>query len=157
MIAALSNKTGIVISGAQNKKAYNKEYHLLKRDEILERHRQYRQQNADRIREYGRRHYWENRDYYLQHASQYMKAHPEKAISYVAKRRMLSYHNGEYEVIDRNKVFERDQGVCWICELPISDKWELDHKIPLSRGGHHTYTNVAASHRSLHCNKAANN
>lgn len=51
-------------------------------------------------------------------------------------------------------VFERDEWICNICTQLIDrnlrgDSWwraTLDHIIPLSRGGTHTYDNVAAAH-----------
>ena len=58
------------------------------------------------------------------------------------------------------KVVARGHPACWICGEPIDytiptphpDSYELDHKIPLNRGGEHTLTNAAASHRR--CNRA---
>jgi 5-methylcytosine-specific restriction endonuclease McrA len=51
------------------------------------------------------------------------------------------------EYIDRTIVFERDEGICGICggEADASD-FHVDHVIPLSRGGEHTYTNVQVAH-----------
>lgn len=52
------------------------------------------------------------------------------------------------------EVFERDEWVCHICKNLINkhlrgDNWwraTLDHVLPLSRGGTHTWDNVAAAH-----------
>lgn len=48
--------------------------------------------------------------------------------------------------IDRDLILEVSGGVCYLCgwELDIDD-WQLEHIIPLSRGGKHAYHNVAAS------------
>lgn len=54
----------------------------------------------------------------------------------------------------------RGRPACWICGEPIDytlpsphpDRFELDHKVPLSKGGTHTLDNAAASHRR--CNRA---
>jgi len=55
------------------------------------------------------------------------------------------------EHIDRSIVWERDDGICGICHRAAeSAKWQLDHIIPLSRGGLHCYANVRVSHRA--CN-----
>lgn len=51
-------------------------------------------------------------------------------------------------------VFERDEWICNICKELIDrrlrgNSWmraTLDHIIPLSKGGAHTYDNVAAAH-----------
>lgn len=55
------------------------------------------------------------------------------------------------EVVDPEVVFERDGGICKICGLPIEDKFEIDHIIPLAQGGKHSYDNVRLSHVS--CNR----
>ncbi|QOY37053.1 HNH endonuclease [Anaerobacillus isosaccharinicus] len=64
----------------------------------------------------------------------------------------------EYEHIDVLEVFERDKWTCGICGDVVDDSLvypdtmsaSLDHIIPLSRGGSHTYENVQCSH--LKCN-----
>jgi 5-methylcytosine-specific restriction endonuclease McrA len=52
------------------------------------------------------------------------------------------------------EVFERDEWVCHLCGKLI-ERWRrgndwmratLDHVIPLSKGGAHTYDNVRAAH-----------
>ena len=55
-------------------------------------------------------------------------------------------------------VFERDGWICGICAEPVDRTLahpnprsaSLDHLVPLSRGGAHTYDNVRATH--LTCN-----
>lgn len=56
------------------------------------------------------------------------------------------------EKINRRDVFERDEGVCHICGDAVEfAAMEVDHVIPLSRGGQHSLANVSTSHRS--CNR----
>jgi len=65
----------------------------------------------------------------------------------VKRRRIKS--NSAFERIDRIKVFEKDNWVCYICGIltTTSKKYKpnratLDHIIPLTKGGSHTYDNV---------------
>lgn len=52
------------------------------------------------------------------------------------------------------EVFERDEWICHLCNELIDrhlrgESWwraTLDHVIPLSKGGTHTYDNVKAAH-----------
>jgi 5-methylcytosine-specific restriction endonuclease McrA len=75
------------------------------------------------------------------------------------KRRALVLA-GEPEEVDRLAVFERDHWTCGICSMPVmpSLKWphrecaSIDHIVPLSKGGSHTYTNVQCAHYG--CNSA---
>ena len=50
----------------------------------------------------------------------------------------------------------RDKGFCHICGRAVfHENWHLDHIIPLSRGGEHSYRNVAVSHPVCNIRKAA--
>lgn len=61
-----------------------------------------------------------------------------------------------WEKFTREAVFERDGWVCGICGDPVSPtatgpmKVSLDHIIPMSKGGGHTWDNVQCAH--LRCN-----
>lgn len=67
------------------------------------------------------------------------------------------------EKVDRNVVFERDNWRCHLCGKSISRRssWpdplspSIDHIVPLSMGGDHSYANIAAAHYS--CNAAKGN
>lgn len=57
------------------------------------------------------------------------------------------------ERIDRLAVYDRESGRCHICHRPVSRvRFHLEHLVPLSKGGEHTYSNVAIAHP--HCNQA---
>lgn len=63
-----------------------------------------------------------------------------------------------YEVIRRRRVYERDGWMCLLCRKPIKQgvivphplSATLDHIIPMSKGGPHTYANVQTAH--FRCN-----
>ena len=51
------------------------------------------------------------------------------------------------EAINYNKVILSADGKCQICFEPFEDgQIHIDHVIPLSRGGTHTYDNLHATH-----------
>jgi 5-methylcytosine-specific restriction endonuclease McrA len=64
------------------------------------------------------------------------------------------------ERLDPLAVFGRDGWICGICGREVSKRWKspdprsasLDHIVPLSQGGSHTWGNVQCSHRG--CNVA---
>lgn len=66
----------------------------------------------------------------------------------------------KHEVVFKQKVFERDEWKCQICGGPVDRTArpqtplhaELDHVVPLSRGGAHAYDNTQCTHRI--CNLA---
>jgi 5-methylcytosine-specific restriction endonuclease McrA len=63
-----------------------------------------------------------------------------------------------YEPVNRLTVFERDGWICQLCGKPTNPKAprthnsapSLDHRIPISLGGPHLYSNVQCAH--LKCN-----
>src|SRR2546429_9649506 len=93
--------TGIPVDHRQDRNAYNRAYHRLRREEIAARKRKYYLANADDMRAKGRDHYHRNRARYRAYAAQYAKDHPEKMVDYVARRRALAHGAERYDVIDR--------------------------------------------------------
>jgi hypothetical protein len=84
----------------------------------------------------------------------YGKTHRHRARKYGVR----------YELVNRTAVFERDGWRCQICgkDTPKNKRGsrypnapELDHRIPLSRGGTHTYDNVQCACRSCNSLKGA--
>jgi 5-methylcytosine-specific restriction endonuclease McrA len=58
--------------------------------------------------------------------------------------------------VDRERVAARDGWRCGICGgLVTRETWSLDHIVPLSKGGEHTYENVQLAH--LGCNSRKGN
>lgn len=53
-------------------------------------------------------------------------------------------------------IYERDEGMCHICEehVPL-EEFEIDHIFPVSRGGSSDSSNLAVSHMRCNRRKAA--
>lgn len=88
-----------------------------------------------------------NKQYYQDHKEQFFARARLLNPGYNAVRRARELGNGSVEDIDRRAVWGRDEGCCRIklvCDgifVPF-DKMHLDHVIPLSKGGTHTWNNV---------------
>jgi 5-methylcytosine-specific restriction endonuclease McrA len=96
--------------------------------------RAWRQNNPEKQREATRRWRKENPDRIKQ----------LRRIAESARRaRKL---NQFVEKVDPQIVFDRDQGICGICILPIEGDFHVDHVIPLSKGGEHSYANTQSAH-----------
>jgi len=64
-------------------------------------------------------------------------------------RKRARYYGVPYEPVNRLKVFKRDKWKCKHCGIKVQSKVihqpntaHLDHIVPMSKGGPHTYTNV---------------
>lgn len=90
------------------------------------------------------------------------KANLEKTREYKRKHRALKYQTYA-EPINEKRVFIRDGWICQICHKKVNKRLKypnpmsssLDHIIPLSTGGTHTYDNVQLAH--LICNSSKYN
>ncbi len=79
------------------------------------------------------------------------KANAEKRADGCQQRR-VRIKGGVVEKIDRRAIYDRDNGECHLCGKHVPEKeMELDHLIPVSRGGDHVALNLRVSCRS--CNR----
>lgn len=60
------------------------------------------------------------------------------------------------EHVDPVIIYQRDEGLCGICRLPVSlNGMHIDHIIPLAKGGEHSYKNTQISHPVCNMKKHA--
>lgn len=101
----------------------------------------------------------------------WINANPEKWRSYqsnleasfYAARRRARQFNVYDEDVDPLRVYERDGWVCHICETLVypyftgldSRAPSMDHVIPLSKGGRHSYGNIKLAHVGCNSKKGA--
>ena len=114
---------------------------------MIEKSKIYRLNNPDKIK-----------------ASQkiYRQNNPDKIHAKSSKRRALE-KSAVVENVSRKIVYERDNGICGLCgeiidinhKSPHPKSLTLDHIIPLSKGGKHSYDNVQVAHYS--CNSSKGN
>ena len=141
------------------------------REKVLKKHAEYRRGYKESKADYFRTFYQQNKDrrkresieWYHANAERagqrqrvYAAAHPEQTRATgrrSANKRRAIKAKVFVESVDPQVVFTRDKGVCGICKHPVdpASKWEIDHMIPISKGGAHGYVNVQLSHRR--CNR----
>ncbi len=92
----------------------------------------------------------------VENAKAWAMAHPERAR--ILGRQSRATRRARQmamfiEHIDPSTVFDRDAGVCGICHEAVerNQQWEIDHIVPLSKGGAHSYANVQLAH--IRCNR----
>jgi 5-methylcytosine-specific restriction endonuclease McrA len=142
------------------------------REQSAEYRKRRKEANPDEFRE----HYAKNRELRKRQASEWYRKNTEYALerqkAYTAarpielrralgrrsraKRRAIE-KNVFVEVVDSRVVFDRDQGVCGICRelVEMTSQWEVDHIVPISKGGAHSYANVQLAHKKCNRSKGA--
>jgi 5-methylcytosine-specific restriction endonuclease McrA len=115
----------------------------------------YLEKHRERERARKRAYFEANRRAFYERSRAWVIANPERMLSHYATRR-ARVRNAFVEFVDREVVFERDRGVCGICGAPSDPaNWQLDHVVPLARGGEHSYANTQVSHPFCNQSKGA--
>ncbi len=131
-----------------------------------ERARRYHVENKEKKNAASRAHYYANREKMMEQSRQWKLEHPEewRAMSRDASRlRRARRRAVGWERIKAADIFERDGWRCQICGCETLREWEadnvwspeLDHIIPLARGGPHTRANTQLLCRRCNAHKAA--
>lgn len=156
----------------EKKKAYQKAYHLKwyakNREKKQQQIREWNLKNPGRQKEISRAWIKANPGKTSLYSKSYRVRHPERRERYrqdnkdkynaylrkwrkgpkfaaiVAKRRASL---AVAEVFDREEIWKRDGGYCYLCNSPVDqNNWHMDHVVPLSRGGDHAFDNCAVTH-----------
>jgi 5-methylcytosine-specific restriction endonuclease McrA len=138
----------------QAKNAGNRDWYYANRETIAERWRV--RQRTDP--EFARAAY--------ERAKAWAEANPERwaehrrkhVTSYRAKQR-----DNFIEAVSHREVYDRDGGICYLCgePIPLDVDWrdglafQVDHVVPVTRDGEHSYANVRATHRKCNRRKGA--
>lgn len=135
-----------------------------------EKQRVYRRANAERYQALNAAWYRANPEWNQAKAAAWRKANPEKSRANTAAWRRANPEKQRaqgadkrarkaaafVETVNHEAVFIRDGGVCQICDKFIGvAPWHIDHRIPLSKGGKHSYANCQLSHAICNQHKAA--
>jgi hypothetical protein len=145
---------------ADKMREYQRLYHQLHREEIRPVKRAWRIDHKEEINERNRHLRAENPEPFNRRNQAWIARNPEKYASLKraagSLRRARQKTNGPYEHIDALDVWTRDGGRCGICGRLVDPiEFEVDHIIPISRGGSHRMSNVQVAHRSCNRRKAA--
>lgn len=122
--------------------------------------KQYYAANKERRKHESQAWYHANADRALENRKVYVAANRDKARGWgrkSANTRRAILNQVFVEVVDPRVVFDRDRGVCGICASLVdpASPWEIDHVVPISKGGPHSYANVQLSHRACNRSKSA--
>ena len=116
-----------------------------------ETHRQYNRSwyysNPDRARRLARKYYHQSREKNVRRSVEYAKRNREKIRAYrrrnphigkasAARRRRLEMEaNGSHTAADIKAQHAAQKARCYWCKEKVGDRYQVDHVIPLSKGG----------------------
>jgi 5-methylcytosine-specific restriction endonuclease McrA len=126
---------------------------------LAERKKRYRKRHARKLKAEWAAYYEENRERILAQKAEYREENREAIYARRdwekheegLRRRRAKKLEAYVAAVVSDEIVKRDQGICGICSKPIMGKLELDHVIPLARGGTHEPDNVQLAHSS--CNR----
>lgn len=97
----------------------------------------------------------ENRDRHRELQDRWSAENPEAARVYQGIAAARKSGVRIVESVHPLVVLELDDGACGICGDDVDpDDFEIDHIIPRSKGGEHSYANVQVAHASCNLRKA---
>ena len=109
----------------------------------LAKHREWAAQNTDHVRGYGKAHWAKYRERGLELNRQWHERNPLSRRMREAKRRAAAGGRVECLVEDVERMMVSQGGLCFWTGDSLADGFEVDHIVPLSRGGKHELGNLA--------------
>jgi 5-methylcytosine-specific restriction endonuclease McrA len=142
---------------AENPEIYSardKKYYRQNSETIKERSREWYWKNLDRARENRRKTYDSDREAYIEKTRRWKRANRERAnqsdLQSIHRRRARLLSNGAYQISDKDlrRLYALP---CTYCgEL---ESIQLDHIVPIARGGSHSIGNLAPACRTCNASK----
>ncbi len=142
----------------EKQKLRYKRYRKIHKEQLIAYCKSWRKANRERLKASTKAYREANSGKRSLYQKSWRKDNREKVKGYIQSRRALKY-KAPFEPINDKRVFLRDGWICQICHKRVNKRFKhpnpmsasLDHIVPLSKGGTHTYANVQLTH--LKCNQ----
>lgn len=142
----------------------DKRYRKANREKIAEQKKQYYEANHEKVLERVKQYHQDNREKRLEQQKQYRKDNREKIKQYYQENRELyKVYSQKRRALKRNAAgnataadiqarFDYHGNRCYYCGC--DGKMQIEHRIPLSRGGTHHPANIVPACQSCNLSKA---
>lgn len=145
-------------------KLKRKLYYQEKKEEILEKIKQYRQDNLEKFKEKDRIYNLTNKEAIAQRRKKYLQSENGKNADFRGSMKRRSYkHKVSFRPIERTTILNRDNWECQMCGCKVHDRntghWNtpdkanIDHIIPISKGGNSEPDNLQVLCRTCNLSK----
>ena len=120
-----------------------KKYYAANREKEITRRQKWAAENKDRDAAYSRQYRKENKEAVAARVKACYKKRPEVYRTLRENRRArLKNADGSYTSSDIFRLMNEQGGKCNMCPVSLHDGYDVDHIIPLSRGGSNWATNL---------------
>jgi hypothetical protein len=138
-------------------RSYARKYYRADPEKDHARHRAYRKKNRKQVSLYEKLYYRRNKEQYekMRARQRLRRKRPEvaAAIRTTTQMRRAQLRAVRVERVADAIVFRRDDYICWLCACrcdPLASsragRPSIDHVIPISKGGEHSYENIRTAH-----------
>lgn len=135
--------TKIVRAKSDARKASRKAYYQAHYDEALSYAKEWYRSNPDKVRANSKSYYKTHRKEIIAAATKWNKAHPINGRLHGQRRRTrMAEQCGTLSRHDIELQYKNQRGRCWWCSVKLKGNYQIDHRIPLSRGGKHDKANI---------------
>lgn len=134
----------------------NRRYRAANPEKEHARHQRYYLQNRARVKAYQRN----NLHLWRKNTSNWKKRHPDRSrmlsrIRAHRRRDLISQSKEHYSPEDVDVQFRSQKGLCWWCSNPLDlEKFHIDHRIPLSKGGSDSIRNICCTCEACNLSKS---
>lgn len=129
-----------------------RKYYKENREALLEQKRLYYEANTEAMRQKSLNYRANNKEAVREKLRRYRKEHPEIFNHNQRVRRdRLKGAEGSYSLEDVRAKYAEQKGRCYWCIVPLLNTFDIDHIIPISRGGGNGPGNICCSCRD--CNR----
>lgn len=132
-----------------------KQYSIIKGLTRAEYYREYCKKNEEKIVKFQAEYRAKNREYFREAARRWRQNNPDKVRLDRSLKRARKANTRVEKYIRLSRLHNWESRLCGICGEYIEDKFDVDHIIPLTRGGEHSIKNLQLAHPF--CNRSKHN
>jgi 5-methylcytosine-specific restriction endonuclease McrA len=138
----------------EKRKQYNAKWEAENQERRAKRHKEWARENKETRNAYRQQWCKENADLIAswpskspEAQSEYMRQYRKRHREVLLMRNRINQHQRRaglgYTKEDVYQMYEDQQGLCCYCETPLFGVFEIDHMMPISKGGLNDWENIA--------------